>query len=83
MQLVPTLRKDRRDAADVTVVVELWPKVLDGDSRPKWQVALAVLESFGLVTPGEIKQLAAYRLPILRNHRGLDVGRLSTELPER
>lgn len=58
-------------------------KVQDGANRPKWQVALAILESAGLVTSGDLERLPDYHQPILHNHRGVAVGRLSTVLPAR
>ena len=68
-----------RDSRDQSWGLAL--KVQDGASRPKWQVALAILESAGLVTSGELERLPEYHRPILRNHMGLEIGRLSTLLP--
>lgn len=49
-------------------------KVEDGAARGLYPAVGRVLESLGLLTPGEAEALAAHLRPVVRNHRGTEVG---------
>jgi len=55
-------------------------KMDDGAPRGLSAVVVALLERLGLLTPDEVRALAAWRSPVLRNWAGLEVGRLEVEL---
>jgi L-asparaginase II len=51
-------------------------KCVDGAGRAVAPAAVALLEHMGLLSESERSQLATLRAPVLRNHAGLEVGRL-------
>jgi len=57
-------------------------KVADGGKRASATMALGILGYLGLWNPDENPVLDKYQRPILRNHRGIEVGFLETEIIE-
>jgi len=51
-------------------------KCVDGAGRAVAPAAIALLEHMGLLSESERSRLATLRAPVLRNHAGLEVGRL-------
>jgi L-asparaginase II len=56
-------------------------KVEDGSSRPRIPVTLALLRSAGVITAEEEARVGVPGDLSIRNHRGLEVGRIEIELP--
>ncbi len=63
---------------DVPTPMGLAVKVVDGAARAVPSIVIAVLEKLQLLSPSEIAALAEYRNVVLRNHRGLEVGKIET-----
>ena len=55
-------------------------KVLDGNMRALGSSSLSFLDKLELLTDEEHKELKQYREPILKNHRGIPVGKISTDI---
>jgi L-asparaginase II len=55
-------------------------KIDDGQGRGLHLVVLALLEQLGLVDARELERLAAWRETVIRNHAGLEVGRVEPVL---
>jgi L-asparaginase II len=55
-------------------------KLVAGNSQPARAVALAAMEQAGWLDEAEALALATHLRPTLRNHAGVDVGRLETRL---
>jgi L-asparaginase II len=58
-------------------------KVEDGSSRPRIPLTLALLRAAGVITAEEAARVGPPGDPVIRNHRGLEVGRLEIGLPDR
>ncbi len=56
-------------------------KLDDGSSRARDAVALDVLARLGLLSASSRRALSRYLSPVVRNARGLDVGRIVAEVP--
>lgn len=65
---------------DVPTPMGLAIKVVDGSARAVPAITIAVLEKLQLLSPSELAALAEYRNVVLRNHRGLDVGKIETAI---
>ncbi len=55
-------------------------KVLDGNMRAIHPASMAFLNEMELLTPDENSALSRHREPILKNHRNIAVGKISTEI---
>jgi len=55
-------------------------KVLDGNMRALGSSSLSFLDKLELLTDQERNELKQYREPILKNHRGIPVGKISTDI---
>ncbi len=55
-------------------------KILDGNQRVSGPAALVVLNHLGLLTKEELIHLEKYREPVLKNHRGITIGKIIAEL---
>tara|TARA_B100000378_G_scaffold90079_1_gene71210 strand:+ start:799 stop:1779 length:981 start_codon:yes stop_codon:yes gene_type:complete len=55
-------------------------KVLDGNMRALGSSSLSFLDKLELLTNQERNELKQYREPILKNHRGISVGKISTDI---
>jgi L-asparaginase II len=51
-------------------------KIEDGSTRASAAVILSVLEQLELITNEEITKLSNYRTPVLKNHQGVETGRI-------
>ena len=56
-------------------------KLEDGGARARDAVALDILARLGRLAPAARRRLARYVSPVLRNARGLEVGRICAEVP--
>ncbi len=65
---------------DVPVPMGMAVKIVDGSARAVPAIVIAVLEKLELLSPSEIEQLSNYRNVVLRNHRGLEVGKIQTAI---
>jgi L-asparaginase II len=63
---------------DVPAPMGMAVKVVDGSARAVPAIVIAVLEKLQLLSPSEIAALSEYRNATLRNHRGLEVGKIET-----
>lgn len=54
-------------------------KIEDGCTRASAAVMLSVLEQLELITKEEIAKLSNYRIPVLKNHRGIETGQILAE----
>ncbi len=61
---------------DVPTPMGMAVKVVDGSARAVPAIVIAVLEKMELLSQSEVEQLADYRNVVLRNHRGLEVGKI-------
>jgi L-asparaginase II len=55
-------------------------KVLDGNMRALGSSSLSFLDKLELLTDQELNELKQYREPIIKNHRGIPVGKISTDI---
>ncbi|NUO79330.1 asparaginase [candidate division KSB1 bacterium] len=65
---------------DVPTPMGMAVKIVDGSARAVPAIVIAVLEKLELLSPSEIEQLSSYRNVVLRNHRGLEVGKIQTAI---
>ncbi len=65
---------------DVPRPMGLAVKVVDGAARAVPAIVIAVLEKLQLLSPNEVEALSDYRNVVLRNHRGVEVGKIETQV---
>jgi L-asparaginase II len=55
-------------------------KILDGNQRVSAPATMAILNQLDLLTPAERDELKGYEHPLLKNHRGIQVGKIKIQL---